>query len=119
MINFSCRLYEKLNKPDSAAAAYTDFVTDEFRNVERTEMSHAYKFLTEYHMKKDQLDQANLYAQKYLQFDETKEEAKAFLRQIAQRRAELEENPMVVSNEFAFSRNFINTSFFIVNRSKT
>ncbi|XP_012540153.1 cell division cycle protein 23 homolog [Monomorium pharaonis] len=89
-------LYEKLGEHDHAAAAYTDFVTDEFRSVDRTELSHAYKYLTQYHLKKEQLDQANHYAQKCLQFDETKEEAKVLLRTIAEKRTKVEETSMVV-----------------------
>lgn len=90
-------MYEKLGRLDNAAAAYTNFVMDEFRNAEKHELSHAYKFLTQYHLKRNELDQANHYAQKCLQYDETKEEAKAFLRTIAQKRIKVEENPMVVS----------------------
>ena len=81
---------------DHAAAAYTDFVTDESRNADRAELSHAYKYLTQYHLKRDQLDEANHYAQKCLQFEETKNEAKAFLKTIAQKRVKIEENPMMV-----------------------
>lgn len=93
---FCHRLYEKLGEHDYAAEAYTDFVM-EFRSVDRTELSHAYKYLTQYHLKKEQLDQANHYAQKCLQFDETKEEAKVLLRTIAEKRAKVEETSMVVS----------------------
>lgn len=72
---------------------------DEFRSVDRTELSHAFKYLTQYHLKGEQLDRANHYAQKCLQFDETKEEAKILLRTIAEKRAKVEETSMVVSNE--------------------
>lgn len=82
---------------DHAAAAYTEFVTDESRNADRAELSHAYKYLTQYHLKRDELDQANHYAQKCLQFEETKNEAKAFLKTIAQKRVKIEDNPMMVS----------------------
>lgn len=92
-------MYEKLGEHDQAAAAYTDFVMDEFRNTDKTESSHAYKFLTQYHLKKEQLDQANLYAQKCLEFDETKDEAKVLLRTIAEKRAKVEETSMVVSDK--------------------
>lgn len=94
---FCYRLYEKLGEHDHATRAYTDFVTDEFLSVDRTELSHAYKYLTQYHLKKEQLDEASLYAQKCLQFDETKEEAKVLLRTIAEKRAKVEETSMVVS----------------------
>lgn len=99
------RLYEKLGEHDHAAAAYTDFVMDEFRSVDRTELSHAYKYLTQYHLKKEQLDQANHYAQKCLQFDETKEEAKVLLRTIAEKRVKVEETSMVVSKQLFFNNN--------------
>lgn len=92
-------LYEKLGEHEHAAAAYTDFVMDEFRSVDRTELSHAYKYLTQYHLKREQLDLANHFAQKCLQFDETKEEAKALLRTIAEKRAErIGEISMVVDD---------------------
>lgn len=94
------RLYEKLGEHDNAAAAYTDFVMDESRNTDRTDLSHAYKYLTQYHLKREQLDQANHYAQKCLQFDETKEEAKALLRTIAQKRVKVEETSMVVITNY-------------------
>lgn len=96
---FCHRLYEKLGEYDPAAAAYTDFVTGECRTVDRTELSHAYKYLTQYHLKKEQLDQANHFAQKCLQFDETKEEAKVLLRVIAEKRIKVEETSMVVSKK--------------------
>lgn len=101
---FSCyRLYEKLGEHDHAAAAYTDFVMDEFRSVDRTELSNAYLYLTNYHLKREQLDHANHFAQKCLQFDETKEEAKGLLRQIAEKRAErIGETSMVVSKNIFF-----------------
>lgn len=83
---------------------------DEYRNVDRTELSHAYKYLTQYHLKREQLDHANHYAQKCLQFDETKEEAKVLLRTIAERRelrlekrTKVEETSMVVSENIFFS----------------
>lgn len=97
MISVNFRLYEKLGEHDHAATAYTDFVVDEYRNVDRKELSHAYIYLTQYHLKREQLDQANHYAQKCLQFDETKEEAKVLLRTIAEKRAKVEETSMVVS----------------------
>lgn len=96
LIYIYCRLYEKLGEHDHAAAAYTDFVMDEFRNADRTDLSHAYKYLTQYHLKREQLDYANHYAQKCLQFDETKEEAKALLRTIAQKRGKFEHSMVVI-----------------------
>ncbi|XP_071862301.1 cell division cycle protein 23 isoform X2 [Bombus fervidus] len=92
-------LYEKLGEHDHAAAAYTDFVMDEFINADRTDLSHAYKYLTQYHLKREQLDHANHYAQKCLQFDETKEEAKALLRTIAQKRGKFEHSMVEDMNE--------------------
>lgn len=83
-------------------------MTDEYRGVDRrvesTELSHAYKYLTQYHLKREELDQANHYAQKCLDFDETKEEAKALLRTIAEKRAKVEET-MMVSKPFVYGIN--------------
>ncbi|XP_012266699.1 cell division cycle protein 23 homolog [Athalia rosae] len=92
------KLYEKLGEHDHAAAAYTEFVMDEQRHAERTDLSHAYKYLTQYHLKFDQLEQANHYAQKCLQFDDTKEEAKVLLRTIAYKRSKVTVNPMVIED---------------------
>ncbi|KAK1136234.1 hypothetical protein K0M31_000799 [Melipona bicolor] len=92
-------LYEKLGEHDHAASAYTDFVMDEFINADRADLSHAYKYLTQYHLKREQLDHANHYAQKCLQFDETKEEAKALLRTIAQKRGKFEHSMVEDMNE--------------------
>lgn len=106
-----------MGEHDHAAAAYTDFIMDEYRNVDRTELSHAYKYLTQYHLKREQLDHANHYAQKCLQFDETKEEAKVLLKTIAERRelrlekrTKVEETCMVVSKGILF--------FFFISRDK-
>lgn len=119
------RLYEKLGESDQAAAAYIDFVADEFRNADRSETSRAYKYLTMYYLKRDQLDQASHYAQKCLQFDDTKEDAKGFLRTIAQKRVKIDENPMVVSIDTKnFNRKRSKVKIFELNsfnasRSKT
>ncbi|XP_033328930.1 cell division cycle protein 23 isoform X1 [Megalopta genalis] len=91
-------LYEKLGVHISAAAAYTDFVREESSNADRTDLSHAYKYLTQYHLNREELYLANYYAQKCLQFDETKEEAKALLRTIAQKRVKVEETSMVIED---------------------
>ncbi|XP_020293344.1 cell division cycle protein 23 homolog [Pseudomyrmex gracilis] len=92
-------LYEKLGEHDNAAAAYKDFVTDEYRGIDRrvesTELSHAYKYLTQYHLKREELDRANHYAQKCIDFDEIKEEAKALLRTIAEKKTKVEDTMMV------------------------
>lgn len=98
------RLYEKLGEHDYAAAAYSNFVLDEFRNADRADLSHAYKYLTQYHLKREQLDHANHYAQKCLQFDETKEEAKALLRTIAQKRGKFEHSMVVIIKYLSYFR---------------
>lgn len=94
-------LYENMNEVEHAAAAYNNFVLNEFTSSDRTELSHAYKYLAHYYIKREQLEQANICAQKCLQYDETKEEAKALLRTIAQKRIKVEEM-IVVSLEIIF-----------------
>ena len=86
-------MYERLGHHDNAAAAYTDFVDDEFRNADRIECSHAFKFSIQYHLDCNALDEANHYAQKCLQYDDTKEKARAILQTTAQKRLKVDENP--------------------------
>lgn len=102
---FLYRLYEKLGEDEQAAGAYTDFVMDEFRNVDKSDLIHAYKYLIHYHIKREHLDQANHFAQKCLQFDETKEEAWGLLRTITEKRAiRLGETFMMVNKNIFFSQ---------------
>ncbi|XP_046385821.1 cell division cycle protein 23 homolog isoform X2 [Ischnura elegans] len=63
---------------------------------DRIEMAQAYKFLANYFIRRDNLDEAYVYSQRCLEYDETKEEGKALLRTIAQKRSLQEEGSMQV-----------------------
>ncbi|XP_013402626.1 cell division cycle protein 23 homolog [Lingula anatina] len=82
------KLYERLSEEDQAAAAYTDYINETIRTgaFSTDEQAHAYKYLANYHIKHNQLDDAYIAAQKCTEYNETREEGKALLRQIARLR---------------------------------
>ncbi|KAK2155810.1 hypothetical protein LSH36_230g00037 [Paralvinella palmiformis] len=81
------RLFERLGEDDQAAAAFTEYLSEvERRGVYSTEdQSSAYRFLANYHLKRGNLEEAFFAAQKCTEYDETKEEGKALLREISRR----------------------------------
>ncbi|XP_042901182.1 cell division cycle protein 23 homolog [Parasteatoda tepidariorum] len=87
------KMYEKLNEEKQAAAAYTNYIRDaEARNAtDRDELCHAYLYLAKYYYEHLKLEEAHENAQKCLDYPETKEDAKALLRQITARRIHAEE----------------------------
>lgn len=92
------KLYDKLNQSEHSADAFNEYVRDcESRQVgDKSELSQAFKYLANYYLKRNQVDDAYQYAQKCLEYEETKEEGKALLRTIAQRRSQQEEGDMQV-----------------------
>lgn len=73
----NCRLYDKLNEPDNAAAAFTDYClrVDDLKeqgHEEQVEFYSAFQYLANYHLKKGELDDAYSYAYKCLEFEEVK-----------------------------------------------
>ncbi|KAK4878965.1 hypothetical protein RN001_007111 [Aquatica leii] len=88
------KLYDKLDEADNAAAAYTEYCLKEGdqRGVYETEneIYNAYQYLANYHLKRGQLEDAHAYAYKCIEYDEIKEQGKALLKEIANRRGELE-----------------------------
>ncbi|XP_044751936.1 cell division cycle protein 23 homolog [Coccinella septempunctata] len=97
------KLYDKLNDTENAAAAFTEYCLREESNKdkayeEQTDFYNALQYLANYHMNKGQLDDAYTYAYKCLDCDETKEQGKALLKEIAAKRVERDnENKMVES----------------------
>lgn len=82
-------LYEKMNERDKAAAAYTDFINRpaninsiDGQGTLTGDVAHAYKFLAQYHLVRNELKLAHIAAQKCSQFSETRDEAKEVLKQI-------------------------------------
>lgn len=84
------KLFERLGEPTRAAAAYADYIRDsEGQDIwDRDEQAQAYRFMANYFLDKQQLDEAAHHAAKCTEFPETREEGKAILRDVAQRRAE-------------------------------
>ncbi|XP_075212921.1 anaphase-promoting complex subunit 8-like [Lycorma delicatula] len=85
------KLYDKVTEVEQAATAYTEYVkeNDDIPTADnKQELCYAYKYLANYHLKRNQLDLAYQYAEKCLGYEETKEEGKALLRTIASKRGQ-------------------------------
>ena len=82
------RMYERTGDHDQAANAYNQYIidTEDAGITERDQQSKAYKYLAHYYVKQNFLDYAYHYAQKCVEFADTREEGKAFLKEIAARR---------------------------------
>ncbi|KAL0271726.1 UNVERIFIED_CONTAM: hypothetical protein PYX00_008721 [Menopon gallinae] len=85
------KLMHKLSNLDVAAVLYKEYVSNcETREpVDKGELCRAYKFLAIHCSRVHELSEAYHYAQKCLGYEETKEEAKSLLRDIAM----LQKNP--------------------------
>jgi len=84
------KLYEKTNEVDQAASAYFKFIQEtEGQNMD--EQGPAYKFLAEYYLKQNMLDEAYEHAMKCTQLADVIEEGKALIKEIANRRGEVGE----------------------------
>ena len=84
------KLFERLNEPMRAAAAYADYIRDsEGQDIwDRDEQAQAYRFMANHFLLRGQLDETAHHAARCTEFPETREEGKAILREVAQRRAE-------------------------------
>ncbi|XP_045470221.1 cell division cycle protein 23 homolog [Harmonia axyridis] len=97
------KLYDKLNDTENAAAAFTEYCLREESNKdkayeEQTDFYNALQYLANYHMNKGQLEDAYTYAYKCLDCDETKEQGKALLKEIAAKRAERDNEVKMVES---------------------
>lgn len=93
------RLYEQTEDCDQAAAAYHQYILDseaEGLNDERDQLSRAYRYLANYHVKKGLLEEAYHFAQKCTEFADTREDGKALLKEITSRREICDSTPAVV-----------------------
>ena len=82
------RLYDKTGDQEQAAAAYSQYIqeTEAQGITERDDQSGAYKYLANYYLKHDMLNEAQDCAMKCTEFPDVREEAKALLKEIATRR---------------------------------
>ena len=63
------RLYDKVNTPDQAASAYAEYVKENsclHLADNKSELSHAYKYLANYYLKQNDVELAYQFAQKCL-----------------------------------------------------
>ncbi|KAK9510715.1 hypothetical protein O3M35_005449 [Rhynocoris fuscipes] len=91
------KLFDRLLDQEQAAKAFSEYVmeNDTPQTADtKMDLSVAYKYLANFHFKKKQLDAAYTYAQKCLNFEETKEEGKTLLKSIAQLRGQEEDRKM-------------------------
>jgi anaphase-promoting complex subunit 8 len=63
-------LYDKLSEFNHAAAAFTEYVSENESRADKSEISQAYKYLANYYVKRNQVDESYQYAQKCLEFEE-------------------------------------------------
>ncbi|KAH3786295.1 cell division cycle protein 23 homolog isoform X1 [Dreissena polymorpha] len=82
------RLHERLGEEAQAAGAYNEFINKLGKSYSYDGQSEAYKYMAYYYLKNGQLDAAGQAAQTCSEFTETREEAKAILKQIQQLRQE-------------------------------
>lgn len=80
-------LYEKINDRVHAVEAYQNYVQDERSSSEKVSLINAYLYLANYFLDMKNFEEANCYAHKILELDETKTEAKSILKEIADARA--------------------------------
>ncbi|ESN90559.1 hypothetical protein HELRODRAFT_96551 [Helobdella robusta] len=85
------RLYERLNEHMQAAGAYTTYINETKEQLLSDGHGQAYKFLANYHLKRENLEEAFDAAQKCIEFVDVKEEGKALLRQISDLRGKKSE----------------------------
>eukprot|EP00088_Acartia_fossae_P022234 TRINITY_DN2348_c0_g1_i15.p1 TRINITY_DN2348_c0_g1~~TRINITY_DN2348_c0_g1_i15.p1 ORF type:complete len:612 (-),score=157.17 TRINITY_DN2348_c0_g1_i15:648-2453(-) len=76
------KLYEKTNEVDQAAEAYTQYIL-ESQEMDRDDLGNAFKFLANYHLKRNMLDEAYEYAMKCTQLADVMEEGRALIKEIA------------------------------------
>lgn len=84
------RLFERLGQRHRAAAAYTDYIRDADgqHSWDGDERAMAHRFLANYQLSCGVLDAAQLHATHCAQYAETRDEARAILREVAQRRCQ-------------------------------
>ncbi|KAF7287587.1 hypothetical protein GWI33_005945 [Rhynchophorus ferrugineus] len=90
------KLYDKLDEIENAAAVYIEYcLREEDRDdkipEEQRDYYNALQYLANYYLKKGNLDDANTYAYKCMECEETKEQGKALLKAIAAKRIEQED----------------------------
>lgn len=87
---FCFRLYVVINRPNDAAKMFLEYIEEHGLDEQTRDHSYSYMFLANYNLTRMNYDQAFHYAQKCLNYAETKEEAKALLKTIVHERIHME-----------------------------
>jgi len=90
-------LYVVINRPNDAAKMFLEYIEEHGLDEQTRDHSYAYMFLANYNLTRMNYDQAFHYAQKCLNYAETKEEAKALLKTIVHERIHMEVDNMCIS----------------------
>lgn len=95
------RLYEKTNELDQAAAAYTQYIQEtESQGIsERDDQGNAFRFMADYYLKRDMLDEAQEFAMKCTQLNDVLEDGKALIKEISSRRGKVEDRNTITVME--------------------
>lgn len=83
-------MYVVINRPNDAAKMFLEYIEEHGLDEQTRDHSYAYMFLANYNLNRMNYDQAFHYAQKCLNYAETKEEAKALLKTIVHERIHME-----------------------------
>ncbi|XP_062547369.1 cell division cycle protein 23 homolog [Armigeres subalbatus] len=82
------RLYERREEMEKAVPAYLRYSSDEKAVADKSSLCHAFMTLGNYYEKKDEFDKASHFAYKCLEYEESKREAEALLKIIANKRSQ-------------------------------
>ncbi|BET02763.1 Cell division cycle [Nesidiocoris tenuis] len=87
------KLFVRLMDTDQAATAFSEYVNenDNLAGENKSELSQAHLYLANFHMNKNEIELAYQHAQSTLNFEETKEEGKALLKAISQKRTVMDD----------------------------
>ncbi|XP_069755316.1 cell division cycle protein 23 homolog isoform X2 [Narcine bancroftii] len=102
------KIHEQLGESDQAAQCYIKYVQDICdcgEILEHHEMSTAFRALAQYYFKCKRWDESSVCAQKCCDYNDTREEGKALLRQISQLRNQGDSSPNAVPADA--SRTFV------------
>ncbi|XP_048399145.1 cell division cycle protein 23 homolog [Stegostoma tigrinum] len=102
------KIHEQLGESDQAAQCYIKYVQDICdcgEILEHHEMSTAFRALAQYYFKCKRWDEASVCAQKCCDYNDTREEGKALLRQISQLRSQGDVTPTPMGADI--SRTFV------------
>ncbi|CAB3382579.1 Hypothetical predicted protein [Cloeon dipterum] len=102
------KLHDTMGHKDNAAELYLEYAAESQRMLsiegnggmaggsDRVELARAYKYLANHFLIQGDIEQACMYCNKCLEFEETKEEGKALLRSIAEKRQKEETANMLI-----------------------